>query len=63
MEGFTLGTPLVLNGEFTDAFFNTIPIGPMNVASVGVPEPGTAALLSLGLLGLAALRRRRLLAS
>jgi hypothetical protein len=63
VEGFTAGTPLVLNGEFTDSFFNTIPIGPTNVAFVGVPEPGTAALLSLGFLGLATLRRRRLPAS
>jgi hypothetical protein len=63
MEGFTLGTPLVLSGEFTDAFFNTIPIGPMNVAVVSVPEPRTAVLVSLGLFGLAALRRRWLLAS
>ena len=60
VEGFTLDSPLVLSGEFTDSFFNTIPIGPTNVALVGVPEPGTAALLSLGLLGVAALRRRTL---
>jgi hypothetical protein len=59
VEGFTLGTPLVLNGEFTDALFNTILIGPTNVAVVGVPEPGTAPLVLLGLLGLAALRRTR----
>lgn len=57
VEGFAPGTPLVLSGEFTDVSFNTIPIGPINVAVVGVPEPGTAVLLSLGLLGLAALRR------
>lgn len=60
VEGFTLGSPLVLSGEFTDSLLNTIPIGPTNVAFVGVPEPRTAALLSLGLLGVAALRRTRL---
>jgi hypothetical protein len=60
VEGFTPGSPLVLSGEFTDAFFNTIPIGPTDVAVVGAPEPATAVLFSLGLLGLAALRRRQL---
>ena len=60
VEGFTPGGPLVLSGEFTDAFFNTIPIGPTNVAVVGTPEPATAILFSLGLLGLVALRRGQL---
>jgi hypothetical protein len=62
VEGFTPNGPLVLNGEFTDALFNTYPIGPTNVAVVGVPEPATALLFSLGLLGLAALRRSQTLA-
>ncbi len=53
VEGFTAGTPLVLNGEFTDPLFNTIAIGPTSIAVVMVPEPGTAILFSLGLLGLA----------
>jgi hypothetical protein len=53
VEGFTPGTPLVLSGEFTDPLFNTIAIGPTNIAVVMVPEPGTATLVSLGLLGLA----------
>jgi len=60
LEGFAPGSPLVLSGEFTDATFNTIPIAPTDVAVVGVPEPATAALFSLGLLGLAALRRGQL---
>ncbi len=60
VEGFTPGGPLVLSGEFTDAFFNTIPVGPTNVAVVGTPEPATAVLFSLGLLGLVALRRGQL---
>jgi hypothetical protein len=62
VEGLTPGGPLVLSGEFTDALFNTIPIGPTNVAVVGTPEPATALLFSLGLLGLAALRRGQLCA-
>jgi hypothetical protein len=53
VEGFTPGTPLVLSGEFTDPIFNTIAIGPTIVAVVMLPEPGTASLVSLGLLGLA----------
>jgi hypothetical protein len=57
VEGFTPGSPLILNGEFTDSLFETIPIGPTDVAVVGTPEPVTAVLFSLGLLGLAALRR------
>lgn len=59
VEGFTAGTPLVLVGEFTDSLFNTILIEPTIVAVVGAPEPGTGSLVSLGLLGLAALRRPR----
>ena len=62
VEGLTPGGPLVLNGEFTDALFNTYPIGPTDVAVVSTPEPATAVLFSLGLLGLAALRRTPLLA-
>lgn len=60
VEGLTPGGPLVLSGEFTDSLFNTIPIAPTNVAVVGTPEPATAPLFSLGLLGLAALRRGQL---
>jgi hypothetical protein len=52
-QGFTPGTPLVLEGEYTDSLFDTIPIGPTDIAVVTSPEPGTAALVSLGLLGLA----------
>ncbi|HEY5658453.1 MAG TPA: PEP-CTERM sorting domain-containing protein [Myxococcota bacterium] len=58
VEGFTAGTSLMLSGEFTDALFNTFAIGPTDVAIVGTPEPGTAGLLSLGILGLAVARRR-----
>jgi hypothetical protein len=57
VEGLTPGGPLVLSGEFTDALFNTYPIGPTSVAAVSTPEPATAILFSLGLLGLVALRR------
>jgi len=66
VEGLIAGTPLVLNGEFTDPLFNTISIGPENVAIVAMPEPNTVTLVSLGLLGLGfrssalrSLRRRR----
>jgi hypothetical protein len=52
VRGTTAGTPLVVSGEFTDSLFNTIPIAPMAVALVS-PEPGTASLVALGLLGLA----------
>ena len=58
LEGFTSGTPLVLSGSLTDSFFNDLVIGPTSVAVV-TPEPSSAALLGLGLAGLAALVRRR----
>jgi hypothetical protein len=57
VQGFTPGTPLVASGNFTDSGFNDIPIGPSNVAVVEAPEPKGIALLSLGLLALAAHRR------
>jgi hypothetical protein len=56
VEGLTPGTPLVLSGNFTDSSFNDIPVGPSDVAIV-MPEPTALALLSLGLLGLALMRR------
>jgi len=59
VEGFTLGTPLEVSGEFTDSLFNTYVIPLTSVAVVGAPEPGTASLVSLGLVALAALGRRR----
>jgi hypothetical protein len=63
LEGLTPGTPLVLLGSssFLDSGFNDIFIGPLNVANVvSTPEPGTAALLGLGIAGLAAVGRRRI---
>lgn len=56
VEGLIGGTPLVLNGEFTDPSFNTISIGPSNVSFVAMPEPNTAILVSLGLLFLGSRR-------
>lgn len=59
VEGFTPGTPLVLLGTsyYLDAGFSVIPIPQQDVATVATPEPTSAALLSLGILVLAGLRR------
>src|SRR5262245_33053673 len=48
VQGLTPGTALVLSGEWTDSFFNTIAIPATDVAVVATTEPGTAGLLALG---------------
>lgn len=63
VEGLTPGTPLVLEGTsyFTDAGFNDIFVGPIDVATVvTTPEPTSIALVTLGLVGLFAARRKRI---
>jgi hypothetical protein len=52
LEGLVHGTPLLVTGSYTDDFFVTIPITPMNIAFV-VPEPDSLVLLGLGLVALA----------
>ena len=54
-SGFTKGTDFTVNDDGTTFSFKGL--GP---AASSVPEPGTLALLSLGFLGVAAARRRRL---
>ena len=61
VAGLTPGTPLVASGNFTvfdGSGFNDLVFGPTNVATV-VPEPGTAALIGLGLALLLARGRSR----
>ena len=57
--GLVAGTALVASGNFTDGAFNDIVFGPTDVAVVAAPEPGTAALIGLGLALLVARRRSR----
>lgn len=56
VAGYVAGTPLVLSGTYSDSTFSSFSIDPMNGAFV-IPEPGSLALLGLGLIGLAARSR------
>ena len=58
VRGAAPGTSLVLTAEFTPLSGDAIIIGPSGVATV-VPEPGTLALVALGVAALAITGRRR----
>lgn len=51
--------PCVVNTDTEIIFDPILSISNLNVGPTEVPEPGTVALMGLGLLGLAALRRKR----
>ena len=52
-------TSRTLTGEITNASFVAENVGIVGVSVVATPEPATAGLVALGLVGVAAVRRRR----
>jgi hypothetical protein len=55
--GVTVGV-LTVNDDYTDAAFQSIALGAGNAQINVVPEPGTALLMGLGIIGLAVAGRR-----